>query len=149
MPKVTPILIFAGQARQAIELYQKAFGATVKEILTYEQMKPSDMEGPCKEEYKHFISWSEIKIGSQLISLADDSDAAEKAATGDVNAGSTFLIDLLVHLDSDDDLCAAYKILSDGGTITAPLSSPSYCSLTCAIVDKYGGRWQLMTGYAG
>jgi len=144
MPKITPILIYAGQA---IELYEKAFGAKVKEKLTYADMNPKDMVGGYKDEHKDFIGWSEIKIGRQTISLADDSDAAQNGATG--TSDNAFLIDLLVHLDSDEELKTAYEILSEGGTVTAPLCSQTYCSLTCALIDKFGGRWQLMSGYKG
>ena len=147
MSKVTPILSFAGQASQAIALYEKAFGAKVKEKLTYADMNPADLGSGYKAEHKDLIGWSEIKIGRQTLSLADNYDAVQNSSTE--IPGNSFLIDLLIHFDSDEELKAAYEILSDGATVTVPLCSQTYCSLTCALIDKFGGRWQLMSGYKG
>jgi len=144
MSKVVPILCFAGQASQAIDLYKKAFGARVIEKLTYADMNPADLESEVKNEQKSLIGYSEIEIRGQIIALCDDSEAAEKRRPV---SGNSFLIDLLVHFNSDEELKTAYEVLTEGGTVTAPLVSQTYCSLTCALIDKFGGRWQLMSGY--
>jgi len=146
MLKVTPIMIFTGQAAQAIKLYEEAFGAEVKVKALYSDMHQDDWQ--CSDEEKDMIAHSEIKIGNHIVMLADDAtnlsdvDAHEKPA-------KSFLIDLLVSFDSDDELKAAYKIISDGATITEPMCSTTYCTLCVSLIDKYGGRWQLMSGYAG
>jgi PhnB protein len=146
MSNVVPFLNFAGQAAQAMKLYEKAFGAKVIQKLTYADMNPADTVSEVKDEYKEMIGYSEIEIRGEIISLYDDSNAAEKSI---VVSGNSCLIDLLVHFDSDEELKAAYDILSEGATITAPLYSQTYCSLTCALIDKFGGRWQLMSGNKG
>ena len=142
MSKVVPFLNFAGQANQAMELYVKAFHARVIVKLTYADMNPADAINEVKDEHKGFIGYSEIEIKGQIISLYDDSNAAENRS---VVSGNACLIDLLVHFDSDEELKKAYDILSEGATITMPLYSQTYCSLTCALIDKFGGRWQLMS----
>ena len=146
MSKVVPFLNYAGQAAQAMDLYVKAFGARVKERLTYADMNPEDAINEVKDEHKDFIGYSELVIGGQIISLYDDSNAAENRIE---NTGNAFTIDLLVHFDSDEELKAAYDALFDGATITTPLMAQTYCSLTCGLIDKFGGRWQLMSGYKG
>ena len=58
-----------------------------------------------------------------------------------VVSGKACLIDLLVHFDSDEELKTAYDILSEGATITAPLYSQTYCSLTVGgrmILPEFG-----------
>jgi len=146
MPKIEPILIFAGCASQAIELYKKAFGAKVKEKLLYSDANPKDWQS--KDEYKDLVYHSQIKIGKQILMLADDCEATQNTAIVP-NTGNSFLIDLVVQFDSDEELKTAYEVLSEGATITSPLMSQTYCSLTCALIDKFGGRWQLMSGYKG
>jgi len=138
--------IFAGQTAQAMTLYEKAFGARVKERLTYSDMNPADAITEVKDEHKDFIGYSELVIGGQVIPLYDDSNAAENSTAV---SGNVCLTDLLVHFDSDDELKEAYDILSEGATIIAPLYTQTYCSLTCALIDKFGGRWQLMSGNKG
>ena len=91
--------------------------------------------------------YSAIKIGRQTISMGDNADAVRDGIVE--TTGNSFLIDLLVHFDTDEELKTAYEILSAVGTATSPLVSQTYCSLTCALIDKFGGRWQLMSGYKG
>jgi len=138
---IEPILIFAGQAGEAIELYKKAFGAQVKVHMLYSDADPKDLQ--YKDEYKDFVYHAQLKIGNQIIMIADDCDVR----AGGGNQSNSFLIDLVVQFDCDDELRAAYELLSDGGTVTEPLVSQTYCSLACALIDKFGGRWQLMSGY--
>jgi len=135
MSKVVPILIFSGQANEAIKLYEKAFGGKTK-MLYYHK----------GTERKDLVFWSEMEIKGQIIAFGDDPKLMDNDAQ---TQSSSFLIDILIHFDSDDELRAAYEILADGGTITTPLSKESYCSLTAALIDKFGGRWQLMSGYEG
>jgi len=142
MTKVSPILIYKGQASQAIELYKKAFAAEIKVKMLYSDANPKDFQ--CKDEEKDFIYHAQIKVGNQVLMLADDSG---NAMQGGEKSGGSFLIDLVVEFDSDDELKAAYEVLSDGATIIEPLNSPSFCSLCVILIDKFGGRWQLMSGY--
>jgi len=139
---VEPILIFAGQAIQAIDLYKKAFNAEVKVLMRQSDANPEDYQ--YNEEHKDFVNHSQLQIGKQIIMIVDDPEMDAKS-----QEKSPFLIDLLVQFDSDEELQAAYGVLSDDATITSPLCSQTYCSLTCALVDKFGGRWQLMSGYNG
>ncbi|MCL2364721.1 MAG: VOC family protein [Defluviitaleaceae bacterium] len=145
MAKVEPILGFAGMASQAIELYVKAFGAKEKVKIRYSQADPKDYQ--CTPDEKDFIYYAEIAIGRQTIALGDNAEAVRNGVVP--NTGNAFHVDLLVHFDTDEKLKTAYELLSEGGTITTPLCNQTYCSLTCALVDKFGGRWQLMSGYKG
>ena len=146
MSKVVPFLNFAGQAAQAIALYEKAFGAKIIQKLTYADMNPADAVSEIKDEHKEMIGYSEIEIKGQIISLYDDSNAADNPTAV---SGNACLIDLLVHFDTDEELKTAYDILTESATIIAPIYKQTYCSLTCALIDRFGGRWQLMSGYKG
>ena len=149
MTTIEPILIFAGQASEAIDLYVNAFGARVVEKLLYADANPKDFppDWQPQPEDMHLIYHSQIKIGEQIIMLADDADAVQSGVVK--TTGNSFLMDLVVLFDTDEALQTAYDTLSPGATITVPLESQTYCSLTCALIDKFGGRWQLMSGYKG
>ena len=142
---VEPILAFAGNASEAIDLYVKAFDATVPTKLRFSDANSADWQ--CSEAEKDLIYYAEIKVGKQTIALGDNADAVKNGVVK--NSGNAFAIDLLVHFDTDKSLKTAYALLSAGGEVTAPLTSQTYCSLTCRLVDKFGGRWQLMSGYKG
>jgi uncharacterized glyoxalase superfamily protein PhnB len=65
MSKVVPFLSFAGQAAQAMKLYEKAFSAKVLQKLTYAEMNPADTVGEVKDEHKEKIKLYDLilKIG--------------------------------------------------------------------------------------
>ncbi|MCL2376324.1 MAG: VOC family protein [Defluviitaleaceae bacterium] len=146
MPKISPILIFTGQANQALKLYEEAFGAKVKVKMLYSDAASTGFK--YKEDEKDFIYHSQIIIGNQIVMICDDSaDVLENSTQGKFDR--SFLIDLVVEFDSDNELKATYEKLSEGATITEALHSPHYCSLCAVLTDKFGGRWQLMSGYDG
>jgi len=145
MERVVPIMGFSGQASQAMDLYTKAFGARIKTKILFSDANPKDWQ--CTDDEKDLVYYAEIAIGGQTISLGDNADAVKDGIQK--VSGNSFAIDLLVHFDSDEELKTAYELLSDGGTTTVAPCSQTYCSLTCAVIDKFGGRWQLMSGYLG
>jgi len=147
MLKVTPSFTFNGQCSQAIELYKEAFSAEVKVKILYSDADPKDFQYKNEDE-KDFIFHSQIKIGSQIIYLADDSGGV---LNEDIQgkSGKSSLMNLLIGFESDDELKAAYEILSDGATILVPMCSTTYCSCYVFLTDKFGGCWELMSGYKG
>jgi PhnB protein len=146
MSKIVPFLNFAGQAAQAMALYEKAFGAKVITKLTYADMNPADAISEVKEEHKDFIGYSEIEIRGEIISLYDDSNAADNPTP---ISGNSCVMALLVHFDTNEELKTTYDILSEDATIITPLFTQTYCSLAADLIDKFGGRWSLMSGYKG
>jgi len=143
MLKLTPGLGFQGQCSQAIELYQKAFGAELVTKLLYSDADPKDLQ--YKEGEEDFIFYSELVIGNHLISLGDDSDGVLDETTKD----NVSPISLLVEFESVDELNAAYQVLSAGARIVTPMCSSTYCIGYVSLVDKFGIHWDLMSGYAG
>lgn len=142
MLKVTPILAFNGQCNQAIELYTKAFGAEIVSKILYSEANSTDYQ--YKETEKDFVYFGEMMIGNHLISFGDDSGNI----LGDRAQDKSSATSLLIEFESEDELNAAYKVISDGATILTPLCSPTYCTAYVALKDKFGISWQLMSGYA-
>lgn len=143
MIKFIPSIGFTGQCSQAIELYEKAFRAKVKEKVLFSDSVAKENDYKCKSGEEHYIYYCEIVIGEQTIALADDSmDILDKD-----KPESTRRLDLLMHFDSADELKEAYEILADGGNILAPVHSTTYCSAYAVIEDKFGISWELMSEY--
>jgi len=142
MLKITPSFTFSGQCAQAIELYKKAFGAKVKVKLLFSDAQPNDFQ--CSDEEKDYIFHCQLMIGEQMVILSDDSG---KMLNDDVQSktGKTYLQNLLISFRSDDDLQAAYSALEDGATIVIPMKRTAYAQNYVFLVDRYGGRWELMS----
>ena len=136
MIHVIPNLHFKGNCTQAIELYKKAFGAEVKTLLRYADANPQDFIMD-DEKQGDLVYHSEILIGNNRLFLNDTTEE-------DFQTGSLF--SLLVHFDTNDEIMAAYELLTDGAVIVSPMESQTYCAHFASLVDKYGMRWDLMQG---
>ena len=144
MLKFTPSFTFdKGQCGQAIELYTKAFGVEVTVKMLYSDADPKDFQ--CKDEEKDLIFHCQIKIGEQVLILGDDSGKMLDENAQDKSSR----LALLIQFNTDDELKAAYEVLSDGANILSPLSSTTYFSSCATLIDKFGMRWELMCGYTG
>lgn len=138
MIKIEPSFLFKGQCNHAIELYQKTFGAEVVVKMLFSDADPKDFQ--CKDEEKDFIYHCQLKIGEQIILLADDSNGVLKKETE-----ASAMMSLCMTFESADDVNAAYKVISEGATILTPMGSTTYCSCYVLLIDKFGMRWELMT----
>ena len=114
MIKIEPSFLFKGQCNQAIELYQKTFGAEVVVKMLFSDADPKDFQ--CKDEEKDFIFHCQLKIGEQIILLADDSNGVLKKETE-----ASAMMSLCMTFESADDVNAAYKVISEGATILTPM----------------------------
>jgi len=140
---LTPILGFRGQCREAMELYQKAFGAEIVTNISYATADPKDFQ--YQPDQADYIYYAEMAIGNHLLSLGDDS----ANLLGEATQGNSSPISLLLQFESAEELQAAYEQISSGATILEPLTSTTYCTGCVTLVDKFGISWQLMSGYAG
>jgi len=137
MIQVMPNLHFNGNCKQAIELYEKAYGAEVKALIRYADANPQDFI--VNDENKgDWVYHSEIIIGNHRLMLNDWID-------DDFQTGNA--LSLLVHFDTEDECKKAYRIIAEeGATIISPMESQTYCACFASLMDKYGVRWDLMAG---
>jgi len=140
-----PSIGFTGQCAEAIKVYTKAFNAKVLEKVFFSSPIAKNNGYICAEGEEKYIYYSEILIGKQVISMADDSmNILDKE-----NPGHTRRLGLLMYFDSDDELKTACEILADGGKIISPIQSTTYCTAYVVVEDKFGVCWELMSGYKG
>ncbi len=113
-------LYFNGQCKEAIELYIKAFNATVKTIIY-------------NTEQSNLVVHAEILIHNQLIMLNDfgDNDGYSKSAG----------YQLAVSFDREDDLKRTYSILKQESITISPMNATDYSACVVRFVDKFDVRW--------
>ena len=113
-------IYFNGQCKEAIELYVKAFNATIKSIV----------QNP---EQCDLVIHAEILIQDQLLMLNDFGDNDGYSKSGGYQ--------LAVSFKHEADLKNAYSILKEGSITISPLSSTDYSVCVVRFVDKFGVRW--------
>lgn len=115
-------LYFNGQCREAIELYVKAFNATIKTI----------MPNPGQEE---LVIHAEILIHNQLLMLNDFGDNDGYSKSGGYQ--------LTVSFNNEVDLKKAYSVMKDGSTTISPMQATDYSACVVRFIDKFDVRWGL------
>jgi len=121
---VTPYLI-VNHAAEALEFYQRAFGAT-------ERMR---MPGP-----DHKIMHAEIQIGDSRIMLADESPDM-KCRSPKALGGTTS--SLMVYVE---DVGALFKsAVKAGATAVRPVQDMFYGDRAGTVSDPFGHVWDLAT----
>lgn len=121
---VTPYLIVKG-ASEAIDFYQRAFGAT--EIMR--------MPGPDGR-----IGHAELQIGNSRIMLADEHP--EASAYAPQSAGKSG-IGFCLYVEDADAVVA--KAVEAGGKIQRPLQNQFYGDRSATLEDPYGHVWTVAT----
>ncbi len=117
--------LFVRGAAQAIEFYQKAFGAEVK----------SAMPGPGGK-----IMHAEIKIGDSTIMLADE--FPEMGALSPAAIGGSPVV---VHIYVNDADALWNRAVAAGAKITMPIADMFWGDRYGKLEDPFGHRWSIAT----
>ena len=72
--RITPTLNFGGQCREAIHLYEKAFGGKISCLITYREANDPAYMPLLREDQKDYIYHSELVFGDQKIIMSDHVD---------------------------------------------------------------------------
>jgi len=142
-PLVVPRILLNGKCSEALKLYQKAFGATVKEKILFSEADPMDFKYTGKEK-DNFVYYAELMIGKYMVMMNDDDDGV----LGDHTGIKPSLTTLCISFDSEEKARAAYEVLLDGANILAPITSASFYSFYVSLEDKFGVAWDLYFGDA-
>jgi PhnB protein len=110
-------------AGQAIEFYQRAFGAVEKFRLT----EPSGRIGHC-----------ELLFGSTTLMLSEE--YPEYGLLGPQSIGGT---SISIHLHLDDADAAIERAVSAGATVIRPASDAFYGERSGTVRDPFGHEWLL------
>lgn len=121
---ITPYLIIQGAA-QALDFYQKAFGAK-------ERMR---MPGPGGK-----VMHAEIQLGDSVVMLADE--FPEMGAVSPTTLGGSPTFVLLYVNDVDQTFAQA---LAAGATVERPVQNQFYGDRSGTLKDPFGHRWTIST----
>lgn len=136
MMTIVPTLNFDGRCRDAIHLYETAFGGTITCLITYREADDPMYNPLLNEDQRDWIYHAELTLGDQRIIMSDNVTVAFQTSF------STFLT---VMCDAKEDVEKAYVIMKEGSQTIYPMEAVPYSSCRVVFVDKYGIRWGIMT----
>ncbi len=134
--RLIPYLVMNGNAKEAIQFYQKALEAQVLFSQSFGEM-PENPEFPLPAEAKDLVSHATIKIGETELMFSDTFPGQPHQSGNQVT--------ICITTDDAEQARAFFEALTDGGQIGMPLQetffSPAYGSVT----DKFGVTFQIFT----
>jgi PhnB protein len=126
-----PHLNFRGDARQALEFYQKASGGDLA-VITYRDM--GDVENPDEADQ---VVWGQVRGANGFHVMAYDVPSARPFSRGD----DPFFVSL--RGDSADEITALWEKLADDATVIVPLAASPWAPLYGMLKDRFGITWVL------
>ncbi|TLS42751.1 VOC family protein [Streptomyces montanus] len=129
--RLNPYLIFAGDARQAMEFYKEVFGGTLA-LNTYGDLGQQDT--PDSDKIMHGML--ETPSGFTLMGA----DTPE----GEHKPGNNFSVSL--SGDDDTELRGYWEKLSADGSVSVPLDKQMWGDTFGMCTDRFGISWMVNIG---
>lgn len=127
---------FAGGCREAIHLYEKAFGGKINCLLSYREADDPAYNPLLTEDQKDWIYHAELLLGDIRIIMSDHVD---------IDFTTCYTNFLTVMYDTKEEVERAYEVLREGSQTIYPIQETPYSTCRVVFVDKFGIRWGIMT----
>ena len=129
-------MIFAGGCREAIHLYEKAFGGKINCLLSYREADDPAYNPLLTEAQKDYIYHAELLLGDMRIIMSDHVD---------IDFTTCYTNFLTVMYDTKEEVEQAYEVLREGSQTIYPIQETPYSTCRVVFVDKFGIRWGITT----
>lgn len=137
MTTVNVYLNFKGNCEEAFNLYKSAFGGEFSDINRFKEMPP-DENFPVSPEFGEKIMHISYPVSKETILMG--SDVIGKHTEAFIQ-GNNFSISINTHSTQEAD--RLFGILSQGGTVTMPLSQTFWGAYFGMFTDKFGIHWMI------
>jgi PhnB protein len=134
--RLTPYLMMDGNAKEAIEFYQKALEAQVLFLQTFGEM-PANPEYPLPEAARDRVGHATIKIGESELMFSDTFPGQP------VQIGNQ--VTICLSTDSADKSKQLFEALQEGGSVVMPLQETHFSPGYGIVTDKFGVSFQIYT----
>lgn len=128
--QATPYLFFNGTAADAIELYQRAFGARPEGVMRYAELGSAEYRAEDRDKILH----AALHLGDAMVMLSDVSgDQPPTPNEGNVS----------VTLDWDElaGMERAFAVLAEEGKVFAKIHDTFWGAKFGVVTDKFNINW--------
>jgi PhnB protein len=126
--RLTPYILFGGNAREAVEFYKNALDGEILYIGTY-----GDSPMPADEDYKDKVMHATVGFGGNTLMAADVFKGQQVTTGGNIH--------LSVEIEDAHDMEAAFKKMGEGGKVTMELQDTFWAARFGMLTDKFGMSW--------
>lgn len=138
MASVSTYLNFPRETEEAFNFYKSVFGGEFqgKGMMRFGDFPPAPGSPPmAKEDEKLVMNVSLEILGGHIIMGTD----APESMGFNLTIGSNVSINL--HPDSKEETDNLFRVLSEGGAITMPLTDMFWGAYFGTLIDKFGIQW--------
>jgi len=124
-----PYIMFEGNAKEALDFYGKALGATEDPYI----MPFTDGPEDCPPGWEDKVMHAELKFPGGSLYLSDCFPGTEVHYTDAISFN--------LEPDSEEELLKVFSALSEGGDIVQALEKQFWGGIFGSLIDRYGIHW--------
>ncbi|HEU5141132.1 MAG TPA: VOC family protein [Bacillales bacterium] len=128
--QLRPYLMMEGNARKAIQFYEKVLGAEILGIQTY-----GEMAIPCPDAYKEYVANATLKVGDIDLTFSDSPGMP-------VQVGNQIMISLTV--ENAGKAKHIFEALQEDGQVNSPLEATPFSPAFGNVTDQFGNTFQIV-----
>ncbi|TDG00295.1 VOC family protein [Paenibacillus piri] len=132
--RLTPYLMMNGNAKEAIEFYEKTLDAKILFNQTFGEM-PENPEFPLPAEAKNLVSHAMVKIGESDLMFSDTFPGQSHQSGSQVT--------ICITTDDKERAKQIFDALQQGGQVTMPMQETFFSPGYGVVIDKFGVTFQV------
>lgn len=134
--RMSPYLVMNGNAREAIQFYEKALDAKVLFSQTFGEM-PENPEFPLPEEAKELIAHAMMKVGETDF-MFSDTFPGQTSLSGDQ-------VTICISVNDIEKSKQIFESLQQDGQVKMQLQEAFFSPAYGIVTDKFGVTFQIYT----
>ncbi|OAJ74637.1 hypothetical protein AYJ08_00535 [Brevibacillus sp. SKDU10] len=134
--KLIPYLVMDGNAKEAIQFYEKALHAKVLFNQTFGEM-PENPEFPIPANAKGRVAHAMVKVGETDLMFSDTFPGQPHQKGNQVT--------ICIATSKKEESTQIYEALQEGGQVNMPLQETHFSPAYGIITDKFGVTFQIYT----
>lgn len=134
--RMNPYLVMDGNAKEAIQFYEKALDAQVVMVQTFGEM-PANPDFPLPDSARDRISHALLKVGETDLMFSDTFPGQPVQSSNQVQ--------ICIMTDQAEQAKRIYEALREGGQVVMPLQETFWSPAYGIVADKFGVNWSIST----
>lgn len=134
--RLIPYITMDGNAKEAIEFYEKALDAQQLFVQTFGEM-PENPDFPIPAEVKGRIGHATLKVGETELMFSDTFPGSPFSSGNQVS--------ICITTDSVEQAQKMFDALQQGGQVGMPLQETHFSPAYGNVTDKFGVTFQIFT----
>ncbi|AIG26448.1 VOC family protein [Brevibacillus laterosporus] len=134
--KLIPYLVMDGNAKEAIQFYEKALHAKVLFNQTFGEM-PENPEFPIPANAKDRVAHAMVKVGETDLMFSDTFPGQPHQKGNQVT--------ICIATSNKEESTQIYEALQEGGQVNMPLQETHFSPAYGIITDEFGVTFQIYT----